>query len=65
MSLELLLFQDIQDCQPHSTGYRAATKLSQGTMGMSDTQQNGPYSIHQIATHYKGSDRNTGPKPQS
>lgn len=48
MSLELFCFQDIQDCQPHSTGHWVATKLNQGT-AMSDALPSGPQS-HGIAT---------------
>lgn len=42
MSLQLLLFQDIQDGQPNSAGHWAAPKLSQATKSMSDAQQSGP-----------------------
>lgn len=52
MSLELLGFQDIQDCQPHSTGHWVATKLNQGTV-ISGALSNGP-SSHGIATKTTG-----------
>lgn len=41
VSLQLLLLQDVQDSQPHSTGHWAASKLSQGTKGRSGAQQSG------------------------